>query len=261
MGALGVCHPAGFVSDVASMSFQERLGSALTRSLPHLAPEARQAVADILNPTSLAIIAGVLVAWVPLRRIRVQSRTNSSFRSSLSRYLEEALAETAAQVQVNGGLAGVLEGLRFPVSNGYVTLSRGGGFSSAMGGQGVLREAGTLIGVGGHVFQGLVPAGSSPTGLPMRPAGSMARSLLDRLLGRNGASPPEDARLSQSEAAAIARRAAAGTLYEDRLILQGAWREGGRLLWHFWTATIGSGMTVTVDDATGEPTVHQFHGR
>ncbi len=286
--------------DVAAMSFQERLGAALRRSLPHLAPEARRAVEDILNPTTLAVVAGVLVAWVAshafgvgeaidivlgvvgafsiglavfsgmdelwafasgvyrartdgdleiagrhfahavailgvqavlavlfrgrpqtyrgqplpvgpepprtpglrarpgiagdaampagqgatgawgdivyslrgstrdqalvlaherihqiltpklyaLRRVRVQSRTHSYFRSSLSRYLEEALAETAAQVQTGGGLAGVLDGLRFPVLEGYVLLRRGGGFSSAMGGQGVLREGGALIGTG-----------------------------------------------------------------------------------------------------------------
>ena len=37
-----------------------------------------------------------------LRRMRMQSRMNSYFRSSLSRYPEEALAETAAQMQVHG---------------------------------------------------------------------------------------------------------------------------------------------------------------
>ena len=42
-------------------------------------------------------------------------------RSSLMRYLEEALAETYAQVRVNGASA-AFDGVRFPVTNGYVEL-------------------------------------------------------------------------------------------------------------------------------------------
>ena len=90
-----------------------------------------------------------------LRNFRVQSRTNSYFRSSLSRYLEEALAETFAQVKVNGA-SNLLEGLRFPVTEGYVTLTKGGGFSASMGGRGVLTEGGSLIGIAtaaGATFQ------------------------------------------------------------------------------------------------------------
>lgn len=84
----------------------------------------------------------------PLRRFRVQNRFNSYFHSSLVRYLEEALAETTAQVRVGGGLGAILEGIRFPVENGYVFLRRGGGFARAMTGQGVLTEAAGLIGSG-----------------------------------------------------------------------------------------------------------------
>lgn len=45
-------------------------------------------------------------------------------------------------------MAGVLEGIRLPVANGYVFLRRGGGYPGAMSGQGVLREAGALLGTG-----------------------------------------------------------------------------------------------------------------
>jgi hypothetical protein len=52
------------------------------------------------------------------------SRAAASYsRSSLSKYLEEALAETAAQVGVNGLRAG-FRGVSFPVQFGYVTLLR-----------------------------------------------------------------------------------------------------------------------------------------
>ena len=83
-----------------------------------------------------------------LRRFRVENRTTSYFRSSLSRYLEEALAEYAGQTQIQGRLGSLIEGIKFPVENGYVYLRAGGGFSSAMAGKGVLTEVGGLVGVG-----------------------------------------------------------------------------------------------------------------
>ena len=55
------------------------------------------------------------------RRLRVQSRMNSYVKSALRQYIEEALAETIAQVNVNGLLA-AFKGLSFPVQNGYVTV-------------------------------------------------------------------------------------------------------------------------------------------
>jgi hypothetical protein len=85
----------------------------------------------------------------PLRNFRVSNRASSHVKSSLRRYLEEALAETIAQVGVNGA-KGVLEGIRFPVSNGYVTLLRQGTTA------GVLTELGGLLGTamaGGLVFK------------------------------------------------------------------------------------------------------------
>jgi hypothetical protein len=42
-------------------------------------------------------------------------------KSSLLRYLEEALAESYAQLRVNG-IKGLPTGIRFPIANGYVTL-------------------------------------------------------------------------------------------------------------------------------------------
>lgn len=83
----------------------------------------------------------------PLRRIRVQNRINSYVKSSLSRYLEEALAETAARIQVVGGIGSLIEGMRFPVKNGYVTLI-GAGKAGVGRERGVLTEAGGLIGTG-----------------------------------------------------------------------------------------------------------------
>lgn len=56
-----------------------------------------------------------------LRNFRVTGRVTSYSKSPLSRYLEEALAETVAQVGVHG-LRSVFRGISFPVRNGYVTL-------------------------------------------------------------------------------------------------------------------------------------------
>lgn len=57
----------------------------------------------------------------PLRTFRVRLRMSGYLRTAFLQYLEEAIAETVAQLRVTGA-AGVLEGLRFPVANGYVTI-------------------------------------------------------------------------------------------------------------------------------------------
>lgn len=57
-----------------------------------------------------------------LREIRVMMKVNGYQRSFLLRYLEEALAETAGQVSVNGFRSAV-QGITFPVRNGYVTIA------------------------------------------------------------------------------------------------------------------------------------------
>ena len=57
-----------------------------------------------------------------LRNVRVQLRLGAYSRSHLMRYLEEAVAETVAQVGVRG-FRNAVSGLTFPVRNGYVTLA------------------------------------------------------------------------------------------------------------------------------------------
>lgn len=59
--------------------------------------------------------------FMPLREFRASARMSAYQNSSLCRYVEEALAETYAQVRVNG-LSGVPTGLKFPIANGYVEL-------------------------------------------------------------------------------------------------------------------------------------------
>jgi hypothetical protein len=58
-----------------------------------------------------------------LRTFRISNRSSSYARSALSKYLEEALAETIAQVGVNG-FGSAFSGIAFPVKNGYVTIFR-----------------------------------------------------------------------------------------------------------------------------------------
>jgi hypothetical protein len=57
-----------------------------------------------------------------LRSFRVRLGMSAYLRSALLQYLEEAIAETVAQLRVNG-FSGLLEGIKFPVANGYVTIS------------------------------------------------------------------------------------------------------------------------------------------
>ena len=82
-----------------------------------------------------------------LRNFRVNNRARSYFGSSLWRYIEEALAETVAQVGVIG-MRRFFVGIRFPVSNGYVFLTRGGGYNTHMAGRGVVPEGAALITTG-----------------------------------------------------------------------------------------------------------------
>ncbi len=85
--------------------------------------------------------------FYPLRRFRVENRIGSYFKSSLYRYVEEALAETIGQIGAQN-MSALFLGLRFPVENGYVFLTRAGGFGPAMGGAGLLPEGAALIGSG-----------------------------------------------------------------------------------------------------------------
>jgi len=87
-----------------------------------------------------------------LRNFRVGGRAASYNRSSLAVYLEEALAETAAQVGVNG-VGSAFRGVSFPVKFGYVTLLR----EATIRGQRVrpfLPELGGLT-AGGFIYGGV----------------------------------------------------------------------------------------------------------
>ena len=81
-----------------------------------------------------------------LREIRVQFNGNAYVNSQLMRYLEEALAETVAQVGVNGFRAAV-DGIKFPVKNGKVyAISLAGMRTEAVG---ILLRP---VNVGGMIF-------------------------------------------------------------------------------------------------------------
>jgi len=79
-----------------------------------------------------------------LRSYRAGTRMKSYVGSSLYRYIEEALAETIAQVGVNG-FRHFFEGVRFPLRYRYGYFLKGGGYQSWMLGEGVLREAAGLV--------------------------------------------------------------------------------------------------------------------
>jgi hypothetical protein len=61
-----------------------------------------------------------------LREVRIKLMLEGYNRSYLLRYLEEAMAQTYALIRTKG-LAGTLEGIKFPVVNGYVTVTKLGG--------------------------------------------------------------------------------------------------------------------------------------
>jgi hypothetical protein len=79
-----------------------------------------------------------------LREFRMGGRWDSYTRSSLYRFVEEALAETIAQVGVTG-MRNFFLGIRFPVGARYVYLTRGGGFDPRFLGKGVLPEGAALL--------------------------------------------------------------------------------------------------------------------
>jgi hypothetical protein len=101
-----------------------------------------------------------------LREYRVNNRAASYMRSSLYRYIEEALAETVAQVGVHG-FRQFFTGIRFPVKSGYMFLTKGGGFDPYFTGKGAITEATGLL------FHGMVSGIAfelrfQPTNVPVR---------------------------------------------------------------------------------------------
>lgn len=79
-----------------------------------------------------------------LRQFRVQNRMSSYVRSALSKYLEEAFAETYAQIRM-GGLSEALVGITFPLKQEYVSLLTARLSSSGRALHPVLPEVGGLI--------------------------------------------------------------------------------------------------------------------
>lgn len=59
----------------------------------------------------------------PLRQMRAQLRASAYTRSYLFMYIEEAMAESYAQLRVYG-LQNILVGIRFPIQGGYITISQ-----------------------------------------------------------------------------------------------------------------------------------------
>src|SRR4051812_10409187 len=51
------------ISNVATLSTQDKIGESMRRSIPLLPAEAGQQVMAMLTPTALAVAAGTLIAW------------------------------------------------------------------------------------------------------------------------------------------------------------------------------------------------------
>jgi hypothetical protein len=58
-----------------------------------------------------------------LRTFRARLAMSGYMRSAILQYLEEALAESVAQLAAHG-VVGLLRGIRFPIANGYITLQQ-----------------------------------------------------------------------------------------------------------------------------------------
>jgi hypothetical protein len=71
-----------------------------------------------------------------------------------------------------------------------------------------------------------------------------------RLFGRKAQRPVT--RLSEQEVRAIAKAAVAEGFFKDLMTITSVEQRDGRVLWHVGSATRGSGLWVTVNDATGE---------
>ena len=112
-----------------------------------------------------------------LRQFRVEMRVGSYAGSSLFRYLEEVLAETVAQVRVNGWSKS-FSSVKFPVREGYVFWRRAGSDPGLANwsGKGVVPEgagliaSGFMLGMAMEVFfkPGTMPRHPDP-GKPLPP--------------------------------------------------------------------------------------------
>ncbi|HYP28877.1 MAG TPA: hypothetical protein VE262_19345 [Blastocatellia bacterium] len=61
--------------------------------------------------------------FIVLRTFRARLAGSAYWKSAFLQYLEEAMAETIAQLRVNG-LSGLFTGIRFPIQNGYVSIQQ-----------------------------------------------------------------------------------------------------------------------------------------
>jgi hypothetical protein len=84
-------------------------GTAKDRALAH----AHESVHSFFSPKAMN----------RLRELRANVGMAAYEKSALCKYIEEALAESYAQVKVNG-IRALPDGLTFPIRNGYVTLSQ-----------------------------------------------------------------------------------------------------------------------------------------
>jgi len=73
---------------------------------------------------------------------------------------------------------------------------------------------------------------------------------LRRLIGRQRFGP--HSLLSAKQACEIAERAVTGTYYAGKMTFSKLENRDGKLIWLISSVTKGSGVIVTVDDATGE---------
>ncbi len=79
--------------------------------------------------------------------------------------------------------------------------------------------------------------------------------MIDLLRGLVGLSPRRPAtRLTEADALGLARKALPAGASGAGLIVTGVQRNGPSLRWIVSTATVGSGTTMSVDDATGQVT-------
>jgi len=113
-----------------------------------------------------------------LRKFRVQLKAGPYSRSYILRYLEEGFAEMYAAYRFdgNGTLASALSGLKFPVKNGYVTVTK-----MANEARGVFQGAFVVGGVTYRVFFSPIfdndppPDGIDPSGEASRATRAEAR--------------------------------------------------------------------------------------
>jgi hypothetical protein len=87
----------------------------------------------------------------PLRQLRAELSWSAYSRSAMMKYIEEALAEGYGQLRVNG-LAQAFGAYRFPLQNGYVTVSQLATEGRAIG----------TITLGGTIFTVSISPGSIP---------------------------------------------------------------------------------------------------